>query len=326
MIPREKGLKDGIGREVDYLRLSVTDRCNLNCIYCLPLKKVTLFKHDEILRFEEIERVISIFAKLGVSKVRITGGEPLLRRNLIQLLHMIKKIPGINNLSITTNGVLLEDIFNDLLHVGIDGINISLDTLNKIKYKEITGFDYMPKVLRGIENVLESGFNPLKINVVIMGGINDEEVEDFVNLTKEEPIEVRFIEYMPMIKPERPIGFISAKSIISRINYPLDSVKTDDSNTAKLFEIPGFKGKIGFISPISHKFCSKCNRIRLTAGGLLRTCLINNHSVDLKGPLRTGYPDSRIKGLIKKALSEKQGFYDLENLEHGNIMMSSIGG
>jgi len=318
-------LFDGAGRRVSYLRLSITDRCNLNCIYCCPKKRISILKHQDVLRFEEIMKILNLLTKKGVNKVRLTGGEPLLRRNVLDLCSSIRKLEGIKVFSLTTNGVLLKDVISDLVSIGIDGINISLDSLRRERFRDITGVDALPRVLEGLESALKLNVSPLKINVVLMGGVNDDEVDDFINLAREEPIDVRFIEYMPLIKPSVKIDFLSSKFVISRIKYFLRRL-SENGSTSKLYEIPGFKGRIGFISPVSESFCSSCSRIRLTADGRLRACLMSEKEIDLKTPLRNGCSNKFMVELIKTFLLNKTFENGVGKKFSNEVIMSSIGG
>ncbi|MBU1627447.1 radical SAM protein, partial [bacterium] len=220
MIQGDKTLIDGVGRKINYLRLSVTDRCNLDCIYCLPSRRLSYLDRDDILGFEEILRILNLFVKLGIKKIRITGGEPLLRKNVLDLIASIRKIENIEKLAITTNGILLKEVAAELKRIGIDSINISLDSLDRNRFKEITGVDALSKVTAGIDEALKVGIKSLKINVVLMGGINETEIIDFINLAREVPVDVRFIEYMPLIEPTKPISFMSANFVLQKIEYP----------------------------------------------------------------------------------------------------------
>jgi len=300
---------DAYGRPIYYLRISVTDRCNLRCMYCMPdgFKKLP---HSEILRYEEIIHIIKIATSMGFYKVRLTGGEPLIRRNITLLIQHISQIPGIKDLSITTNGVLLAEMAKDLFNAGLRRINISLDTLNPEKYRYITGVDAFSYVWKGIKRALEIGFSPVKINVVALKGFNDNEILDLARLTFDYPISVRFIEYMPLSKKtiNHREYFLAADVIREKLATlgkleKLPSTSLD--GPAERYKISGSLGEIGLIAAISHPFCYRCNRIRLTSDGKLRPCLLSNKEYDIKTPLREGENDMVIKSIIKKAIYRK---------------------
>ncbi len=300
-------LVDRYGRRITYLRVSVTDRCNLRCIYCGT--DFQRLRHEDILRYEEIIRIIDLFVRLGIRKVRITGGEPLLRKNIGFFLKELSKIDGIEELAITTNGILLEDFIDQIKEAGIRRINISLDTLRPERYREITGRDEFYKVLNGIYKAKEKGFDPIKINVVLLKGINEDEIMDFVDLSIKEPFCIRFIEYMPTFDSNRDF-FISGRDVKRMIQerFKLIEVKEKDSlypGPAIYYRVEGAKGKIGFIDAISSHFCSRCNRIRLTADGNLVPCLFSSKKIDIKNPMRSGAKDEDLIELILKAVKEK---------------------
>lgn len=283
-------LIDPFGRKIEYLRISVTDKCNFRCIYCFTHKNWKWLPHHEILRLEEIEEVVKVSAKLGVKRVRITGGEPLVRKNIESLVERIASISGIEDLSLTTNGYFLEELGEKLKKAGLKRINLSLDTLNPEKFYKITGVDGFSKVKRGLELALDLGFSPVKVNVVVIRGFNDEEVLDLAKLTLEKPIEVRFIEFMPiggnsLWDKSHIVDTQEIKKTLEtyRPLLPADSV---GGGPAKVFRWEGAKGKIGLISPISEHFCHRCNRFRITADGRLRPCLFSDYEINLKTALR----------------------------------------
>lgn len=304
-----KVLKDNYQRTIDYLRISITDRCNLRCIYCMPSGGLIPIEHKEILRYEEILRVVNIASKIGVRKIRITGGEPLLRKNVIYLISSIKNIKGIEDLSLTTNGILLSRYAEELKNAGLDRVNVSLDTLKPERYKKITRSGDLEPVLKGIQAVERVGLSPIKINMVPIKGINSDEIEDFAKLTLKSSYQVRFIEYMPfgseeMWSPEKFISAEEIKLIVEGIGT-LIPVKMRKSGPARYFRFENAPGVIGFISPISNHFCNECNRLRLTADGKLRPCLFSETEIDLKPALRGGASDDEIERLIKLSIEVK---------------------
>jgi GTP 3',8-cyclase len=322
----EKLLVDSFGRRIDYLRLSITDRCDLNCIYCLPKKRISLLNHSDILTFEEIKRLLGILSNSGIKKIRITGGEPFLRHDALDLIGSIRGIPGIEKLVITTNGLRLLELTGKLKKISIDGLNVSLDSLDSGKYKLITSHDGFEQVLNGIKKAIEDKIENIKINVVVMFGINDDEIPEFVKLAKEIPIEVRFIEYMPLVHMNTAIKFIPRDKIMSLIPYKMKLLPRDNGSTASCYNISGFSGKIGIIAPITEKFCSNCGKMRISADGKLRVCLMDEQFVDLKLLLRQGLSDEDIFYHIENAISRKNKSYTLDEHNMGNITMSSIGG
>ena len=334
-----KGLKDNYHRTIDYLRVSITDRCNLRCIYCMPSGGLIPIEHKEILRYEEIIRVIRIAAKIGVRKIRITGGEPLVRRNIVYFIASIKNIPGIEDLSLTTNGILLSRYAEELKSAGLDRVNVSLDTLKPKRYREITRSGDLSLVLKGIEAIEKVGLNPIKINMVPICGVNSDEIEEFARLTLKAAYQVRFIEYMPfgsedMWSPEKFISTEEIKSIVEGIG-PLIPAKLRKSGPARYFRFENATGVIGFISPISNHFCNECNRLRLTADGKLRPCLFSETEIDLKPALRGGSSDDEIERLIKLSIEVKPEGHNIgpqklssliKNREYCKKPMSRIGG
>lgn len=325
---------DGFHRRIDYLRLSITDRCNLRCRYCMPSQGIPKLNHEEILRYEEIMRVAHIAVHMGMSKIRITGGEPLVRKDLLYLCENISKIPGLNSLSITTNGVLLGHFAESLFSAGIRRINISLDTLKRDKFFSITRVDCFEKVWQGILAAQKAGISPIKLNTVIMRGTNDDEIEDLANLTADYPFHVRFIELMPFQSNESITRseFVSSDEILERLSSiaPLDPVPGPEGNgPASHFRFSGAQGTIGIISPISHHFCAECNRLRLTADGKLRTCLFSTEETDLRDLLRGGASDERIIQTIREAIRSKPERHTVDTTFSRKCFsrpMSAIGG
>lgn len=274
---------DKYGRKINYLRVSVTDRCNLRCIYCMPPEGILKKDHNDIMRYEEIFNVIKTASLLRIDKVRFTGGEPLILKNIDKLIYNTSKISSIRDIAMTTNAVLLEDRVEDLKKAGLKRLNISLDSLKKDRFRSITRGGDINKVFKSIEKSLSIGMRPIKINTVIMKGINDDEIEEFMNLTKEYPISVRFIELMPIGEGRKLYkdSYMSSEEIISK-NRDFIPVETDKSSTALLYKFKESKENIGFISPMSCKFCSGCNRVRLTSEGTLKPCLHSEKEVNLR--------------------------------------------
>jgi cyclic pyranopterin phosphate synthase len=327
---------DKFDREINYLRVSITDRCNLHCNYCRPKEGISLKGHSDILRYEEIIRIVSIAVKMGLIKVRITGGEPLVRRGFIEFIAALKKINGLQDISLTTNGILLEQYAQDIFDAGIHRINISLDSLNKEKYFQITNGGSLDAVLRGIAKAEQIGFSPIKINAVAIKGFNDDEVLEFAKLSVDKPFQVRFIELMPM---GQSIGFgedyLPMSQLIQKISakYELEQLKVKESKSAgpaTIFRIKGGRGELGFINPVSSHFCSTCNRLRLTADGRLRACLLKEDEIDLKKELSDNCSDAVLESLIKEAILLKPKHHDLDcsdrHLKKCHRDMSEIGG
>ncbi|MCG2755062.1 MAG: GTP 3',8-cyclase MoaA [Desulfobacteraceae bacterium] len=326
-------LIDKYDRRLNYLRISITDRCNLRCTYCVSDDLHQRLPHKEILRYEEILRLVRIGARLGISKVRITGGEPLIRKGVYDFLGELTKIKGLADVSLTTNGILLRDNIEKIKSAGIKRINVSMDTLNRQKYKEITGHDMFDQVWEGIESAQREGFNPIKINVVALNGINDDELTDIAKLSFSYPFHIRFIEYMPIGIPHiNNIGKqLLAPEIKKRINElgKLIPVKNSvNDGPARRYKFNGAKGEIGFIDAISRHFCNQCNRLRLTASGRLRACLLSDHQDDLKGPLRKGHLDSELADIFLQAVSHKPFDHNIACDQVGEVagQMSAIGG
>lgn len=280
---------DQFGRTIDYLRVSVTDRCNLRCRYCMP-EGCHWLPIEEILTLEEIVRVCSIAARLGITKIKVTGGEPLVRKGCVELVSMLRGIPGIEQVTMTTNGVLLSDAAQPLKKAGLSAVNVSLDTLDPDRYREITGRDGLSDTLRGIHTALEAGLRT-KVNVVLQHGVNEDEWKDLAELARGRPLDVRFIEMMPIGcgKKFRPV---SNRELAERFRreYPdfwRDNT-THGNGPAVYYHIPGFMGSVGFISAIHGKFCAQCNRVRLTSTGFMKSCLCYEDGEDLREPLRRG--------------------------------------
>lgn len=325
-------LTDGCKRQIDYLRLSVTDRCNLRCTYCMPEGGVDKLQHDDLLRYEEIIRLGRIAVEMGLTKIRITGGEPLVRKDIMYLCQGIARLAGLRSLSLTTNGVLLADYAEGLAEAGIQRVNVSLDTLKRDRYHAITRRDAFLDVWRGIEAADRAGLRPVKLNVVVMHGVNDDEIEDLAHLTMDYPYHVRFIELMPFKADEFKRRYLSCAEILRRLRAmgPLDDARSRNSNgPARYFRFRGGRGKIGLISPVSHHFCPSCNRLRLTSDGKLRTCLFASQETDLRRVMRSGADDEVIMRCIREAVATKPKQHSLDSEVFRKCIgrpMVSIGG
>lgn len=319
-------MKDSQGRKIDYLRVSVTDRCNLRCIYCMPENGIEKKEHSDILRFEDIIKVVRAAALLGIKKVRYTGGEPLVMRDIDKLIFETARLSSIKDIAITTNGVLLYDMVEELKNAGLKRVNISLDTLDREKFKSITRIGDLDKVLNSIHKCISLGLTPVKINTVLMKGINNSEIDDFIYFTKQFPVEIRFIELMPIgegikLYDKSAMGF---KEVLET-NPELIPLRTKPGSTAELYTAPGAKGKIGFISPISCKFCSSCNRIRLTSVGTIKPCLHSKDEINIKDYLHS---EVALTAALKSAILNKplEHFLVEEKESRSEKMMYQIGG
>ena len=323
-------MKDKFGREIDYLRVSVTDKCNLRCIYCMGEKDNNFLKNDEKLTDDEIYRIVKESSKLGIKKVRITGGEPLVRPDLVNLVSKINSIPGIEEIYLTTNGILLADMIDELAANGLKGVNISLDSLNEERFNKVTRLGKLNKVLEAIDKAIALGIK-VKLNTVIVNDINKDEIIDFVNLTKEKEIDVRFIELMPIGVAINYKG-VTNEDVLKVIseNYSdyEEVVRSKSGGPASYIKLKNAKGKIGFISAISNCFCEECNRIRLTPEGFLKQCLHFDYGIDLKSKLRTGITDEELRKLIYDNIYDKpEKHLFLEKSDHKELkFMNQIGG
>lgn len=331
-IMKQHSLIDPHGRKVSYLRLSVTDRCNFRCRYCMPEKGIEFVPREELLTYEELQYLSEIFCKLGIDKIRITGGEPFVRKDMIPFLRRLRNINGLEKLTITSNGTILQKYINELKEIGIDSINISLDSLDRERFHMITRRDKFDNVYSGIFKLLDEGFK-IKINCVIMEDKNEEDMIPFVELTKNNPISVRFLEEMPFNGGQ---SFDSIKwnymEIYNHIrdHYPnIEKIPGDATSTSVNYRIPGFKGTFGIIASFSRTFCGSCNRIRLSAIGDLRTCLYGPPVVNLRDLIRKGISDKELEMAIIDAIArrEKDGFA-AEALNKKKVMesMSVLGG
>jgi cyclic pyranopterin phosphate synthase len=308
--------KDKFGRNIDYLRVSLTDRCNLRCVYCMPPQGVPWKPHETILRFEQVAQVVEAAASLGFRKVRLTGGEPLVRKGSVGLVANVAALPGIEEVSMTTNGTLLSHFAQDLVDAGLTRVNISLDTLQPERFRRITRLGNIDAVWKGIEAAERAGLTPLKINVVVVRGLNDDEIADFARLTYDHPWHVRFIELMPVGEeldwgsemPHPEERFLAVSEMRQRLTAlgTLTPVGGPRGNgPARYFQLPNARGSIGFISPLSEHFCATCNRLRLTADGKLRPCLFSGRGVPVKPALDAGADVHKLQALIRQAMRLK---------------------
>lgn len=326
---------DSLSRPINYLRISVTDRCNLRCVYCMPAGGLShKFAHDEILRYEEIVRVVEAAAGLGFAKIRLTGGEPLVRLGLPELVRMIAGIRGIDDISMTTNGMLLARYAEDLRAAGLCRVNVSLDTLRPERFRAITRLGNFHDVWEGIHAAARAGLAPVKINTVVMRGVNDDEVVDFARLTLEQVWHVRFIEVMPVGETAgvAKMDFVPVAEMRERIETALGRLEPvwpgePGNGPAKYYRLDGAAGTVGFIAAVSEHFCPQCNRLRLTADGKLRPCLLSDREVDIRGALRAGASVEDLQEILRQAILQKPaGHHLLENISPTARQMSQIGG
>jgi cyclic pyranopterin phosphate synthase len=304
-------LVDGHGRRIEDLRVSVTDRCNFRCQYCMPADGLPWLERSELLSFEEIERIVRLMVSLGVEDVRLTGGEPLVRREFPRLVSMLSGIEGLHDLSLTTNGYLLERDAAALVDAGINRVNISIDSLQRDRFFHMTRRDSLPQVLRGLEALAEHPeVHPIKVNAVAMRDFTEEEAIPFAEFARSTAFQVRFIEFMPLDgdhswKPDSVLTGEELRQIIHAV-HPLEELPREPSATARVFRFADGKGEIGFINPVSEPFCADCNRVRLTAEGKLRTCLFSLHETDLREPLRAGASDAELEKIVRDAVWRKE--------------------
>jgi len=326
------GLSDSFQRPIDYLRISVTDRCDLRCIYCMPPGGICPLSHSDILTYEEIHTIAQVAAEMGIKKVRLTGGEPLVRSGLPTLIQMLAQIDAIDDISLTTNGTLLARHAAELKQAGLQRVNVSLDTLKLDRFRYITRSSYEPNdVLKGIEVARAVGLNPVKINMVVMAGINDDELLDFATKTIDEEWHVRFIELMLSAGTSTTAAqFVSVSNMRKRLELlgELEPCLPSVGNgPAKYFRLPQARGTIGFITPVSEHFCFRCNRLRLTADGKLRPCLLSDEEIDMKQPLRSGISPAGLKQLIEEAVARKPLRHHLaEGRRSEGRPMTQVGG
>jgi cyclic pyranopterin phosphate synthase len=326
-------LTDGWGREIKSVRISVTDKCNFRCRYCMPAEGLEWLGRDELLTFEELERVTRVLASMGVDEVRLTGGEPLARKDLPTLVAMLAEIPGVDDLSLTTNGVLLDRFAGPLVDAGLKRLNVSLDSLSHVRFAEITRRDALDRVLAGLEAAEQyAELRPIKVNCVAIRGFTEEEVPALAELARRKPYVVRFIEFMPLDAEERWSGddVLTGAEIRALVEerWPLEETPAKPSSTARRFRFADGAGEIGFVNPVSDPFCSSCDRIRLTADGQLRTCLFSRREWDLKTPLRDGASDAELGELIRWAVAHKELKHKINDpgFVRASRSMSQIGG
>lgn len=317
-------LVDRYGRPIDYLRISVTDRCNLRCQYCMPAEGAEVFEKAEVLSYEDLERVVAVAVGLGIVKFRITGGEPLVRRDLVPFLARLRRnVPGIASLALTTNGLLLARHAAELKEAGVDKINLSLDSFRRETFAELARVDALDQVLEGLAAITAAGVRVIKINAVLLRGVNDDELEDFVAWTTREPYHVRFIEFMPYGEwADRADAVVPVGEVIARIEArgAVADRGPEGSGPARYWRVPGAPGTVGVISPVTAKFCEGCNRIRLNARGELRGCLLDEGMTSVKEALKLG--DDAVRAVFRRVLAEKpEKHYDLRTFH-----MSTIGG
>ena len=304
-------LIDGHGRAIGDVRVSVTDRCNFRCQYCMPAEGLPWLQRDEVLTFEELERLVRLLSEMGVSSVRLTGGEPLVRRDLPQLAGMLAALPMVDDLALTTNGYLLSRDAEALVAAGINRFNVSLDSLERDRFYQLTRRDSLPQVLQGLETLASfPQAHPIKVNAVAMKGFTEAEIMPFAKFARENPFEVRFIEFMPLDadhawSPDQVLSGEEIRAVIEQ-EHPMVEVQRESSATARVYEFADGKGRMGFINPVSEPFCSDCNRIRITAEGKLRTCLFSINETDLRTPLRDGADDAELERIIRDAVWRKE--------------------
>jgi GTP 3',8-cyclase len=304
-------LCDGHGRRIEDLRVSVTDRCNFRCQYCMPADGLPWLEREQILSFEEIERVVRLMAGMGVTDVRLTGGEPLVRREFPKLVGMLASLDGVEDLSLTTNGYLLERDATALVAAGIQRVNVSIDSLQRDRFFHMTRRDSLPQVLRGLDALARHPeVHPVKVNAVAMRGFTEEEAIPFAEFARSTAFQVRFIEFMPLDAdhawtPDAVLSGGELRAIIHAV-HPLEELPREPSATARVFRFADGRGEIGFINPVSEPFCADCNRVRITAEGKLRTCLFSMHETDLRGPLRDGASDGELERIVRDAVWRKE--------------------
>jgi GTP 3',8-cyclase len=327
-------LADSWGREIKSVRVSVTDKCNFRCTYCMPAEGLEWLARAEVLSFEEIGRLVAVLARLGVDEVRLTGGEPLVRRDLPVLVRMLADTPGVRDLSLTTNGILLDRLAQPLVDAGLRRINVSLDSLDHVRFAELTRRDALDKVLRGLEEAeRHPELRPIKINCVAIKGFTEEDVPRLAALARRKPYVVRFIEFMPLDADEgwrddQVLTGAEIRALIEAEHGPLVELPAKASSTARRFGFADGNGEVGFVNPVSEPFCSTCDRIRLTADGQLRTCLFSRREWDLKTPMRAGANDEELTALLRTAVAHKELKHRINEpgFVRASRSMSQIGG
>ncbi len=324
---------DSFGRRIEDMRVSVIDKCNFRCTYCMPAEGLAWLRNREILTFDEIERVVRIAAERGVTQIRLTGGEPTVRKGLPDLISRLIRVPGVEEVTLTTNGFLLRRMARELADAGLTRINVSLDTLTREKFAHITRRDHLDEVLAGLEELEKhSTIRPIKVNAVAIRGFTEPEVLDFARFARRKPYVVRFIEFMPLDADESwsREQLLTGREIYEMINavYPLVPRDTDPSSTSRVYRFADGRGEVGFINPVSEPFCSTCNRIRLTADGQLRTCLFSTWETDLRAPLRSGASDEELGRIMHGAVLRKEMKHHINDpgFVRASRSMSQIGG
>ena len=326
-------IRDHSGREINYLRISVTDRCNLRCRYCMPPEGIERKSHDDILRYEEISQVVRAVVPSGLTRVRLTGGEPLVRPQVPTLVRMLGEVEGLLDVALTTNGQLLAKFAHELRAAGLSRINISLDSLRPERYREMTRGGELQPVLESLDASRDVGFSPIKVNAVVIRGMNDDEVTGFARLTLDQPYDVRFIEFMPMgdvglWSQEAVVPEAETRALVEEVG-PLERADSPaTSRGGEAWRLPGAKGTVAFISPVSEPFCGRCNRLRLTSDGLLRPCLLSDRTVDLRAVVRGGGTDEDIRRAFQEAAAVKPDGHHLGEGDQCRVRtpMTSIGG
>ena len=319
-------MKDHYGRKINYMRLSITDLCNLRCVYCMPEEGIEKRPHQKNMSFEEIVDLIKAGVAQGIDKIRLTGGEPLVRHGIVELVKEIGQIPGIDDLTMTTNGILLPKYAKDLRLAGLTRINISLDTFDPEKYHKITRWGHVEDVFAGIEAAKKAGLSPIKINVVLINGFNDDEIETFVNYTKENAVDVRFIELMPLGESSdfAENKYLSNDEVLKRIPELQPFVEAEKSGPAEYYQLPGARGRVGLINPISKHFCKECNRIRVTTDGKIKPCLHSDHEIDI---LALRKEDKTYEEILRQAIEDKPEKHHINENEKQLLRnMNEIGG
>ena len=314
-------MKDQFNRNITYLRVSITDLCNLRCRYCMP-EGICQKRHEDILSFEEITEIVSAAAQLGIRKIRVTGGEPLVRRGCVELCRMIAGVPGIDEVDMTTNGILLQQYAEDLKAAGINRVNISLDTMDAKRYKYITGGGTLEDALFGIRAAFNAGLTPVKVNTVLIGGFNDCEIPDFVALTRDIPVELRFIELMPMGGVFGKNAYLPGDTVLRLV--PELEAMPDDGGVARLYRLPDGKGRVGLISPLSRHFCATCNRLRLTSEGALKPCLHSGLEISVRGKHGEELLETFRQAVYAKP--QMHGALDADHQSEAGRSMNTIGG
>lgn len=332
LVKSSQGPRDAFGRAMNYLRISLTDRCNFRCVYCMPAVGMKFQPREELLTDDELIRLVGLFVKLGVNKIRLTGGEPTVRPHLVDIIREIKRFPGVDEISMTTNALILNRIAADLKDAGLDRINVSIDTLDPVKFKMMTRGGRLDLVWEGIKAADEVGMKPIKLNTVVLKDHNEHDVHELAALTLEHDWHARFLEIMPMegvgiVYDEGLVTSAETQANIEARFGPLEPIETHPSDPARLWRIPGAKGSIGFISPISAPFCDACNRVRLTADGKLRLCLIRPDEVDFRDMMRAGASDDDILRHLRAGIWRKPWGHRVHEGERNTIRgMSQIGG